>query len=105
VREKLRVFNDEIWLGVQGWLSKTVKVFEEVGEKAKVKPMYQLCQIRTRVFLSIIMHLVKVWDVSLCKKKKVVAYSLSQLRKRELNYPTHDVELSIIEHEVLSSWT
>jgi hypothetical protein len=43
--------------------------------------------------------------VSLCKKKKAVAYSLSQLIKRELNYPTRDVELSIVEHEVLSSWT
>ena len=31
-------------------------------------------------------------------RRKVVAYSLSQLRKRELDYPTYYVELSIVEH-------
>jgi hypothetical protein len=70
VREKLRVFNDEIWLGVQGWLSKTVKVFEEVREEVEVKPMCQLCQIRTRVLLSIMMHLVKVWGCVLMQEEK-----------------------------------
>ena len=49
-------------------------------------------------FISTMMHLVKVWDVSLCKKKKKVPCSLRQLRKRELNYLTCYLGLSIIEH-------
>ena len=48
-------------------------------------------------FISTRMHLVKVWDVSL-NQKKIVACSLSQLRKRELNYLTCYLELSIVEH-------
>ena len=45
------------------------------------------------------MHPIKVWDVSLYKRKKVVAYSLSQVGKRGLDYPTYyDLELSIMEH-------
>ena len=49
-------------------------------------------------FISTRMHLVKVWDVSLCKKKNVVPCSLSQLRKRELNYLACYLELSIVKH-------
>ena len=49
-------------------------------------------------FITTMMHLVKVWDVSLCKKKNVVPCLLSQLRKRELNYLTSYLKLSIMEH-------
>jgi len=45
------------------------------------------------------MHFIKVWNVSLCKKKNVVPCSLSQLRKRELNYLTSYLKLPIVEHE------
>ena len=45
------------------------------------------------------MHFIKVWNVSLCKKKNIVPCSLSQLRKRELNYLTSYLKLTIVEHE------
>ena len=48
-------------------------------------------------FISTMMHLVKVWDVSLFEKK-VVACSLSQLRELELIYLTCYLELSIAKH-------
>ena len=46
------------------------------------------------------MHLIKTWDVLYARK--VVVYALSQLS--ELGYLTHDVEVSIVQHEILSSW-
>ena len=48
-------------------------------------------------FITTMMHLVKVWDVSLWKKKNVVPCSLSQQRKHELNYLACYLELSIVE--------
>jgi hypothetical protein len=37
---------------------------------------------------------------------RVIAYALRQLRKHEVNYPTHDLELAAIVHalKTLSSW-
>ena len=40
------------------------------------------------------MHPVKMWDVSLCKKKKIEAYA----RKHEKEHLTYDLELSIVEY-------
>ena len=51
-------------------------------------------------FISTRMHPVKVWDVSLWKKKKIEAYA----RKHEMEHLKYDLELSIVEHEVLSIW-
>jgi hypothetical protein len=39
----------------------------------------------------------------LMHKEKVVAYASSQLRKHELNYPTHDLELAAAVH-ALKIW-
>ena len=44
-------------------------------------------------FISTMMHPIKVWDVSLCKKK-IEAYA----RKHDKEHLTYDLELSIIEH-------
>jgi hypothetical protein len=33
----------------------------------------------------------------------VIAYACRQLRKHELNYPTHDLELAVVEH-ALKIW-
>ena len=40
------------------------------------------------------MHLIKVWDVSLCKKKKIEVLA----RIHEMEHLTYDLELSIVEH-------
>ena len=40
----------------------------------------------------------------LMQEEKVVPCLLSQLRKRELDYPTYYVELSIVEHGSASFW-
>ena len=34
----------------------------------------------------------------LMQEERVVAYASRQLRKHELNYPTHDLELAIVVH-------
>ena len=34
----------------------------------------------------------------LMQKGRVVAYASRQLRKHELNYPTHDLELAVVVH-------
>jgi hypothetical protein len=39
----------------------------------------------------------------LMQKGQVVAYASRQLRKHELNYPTHDVELAVVVH-ALKIW-
>ena len=49
-------------------------------------------------FIATMTHPVKVWDVSLCKKKNIVPCSLSQLRKHGLNYLTCYLELSTMEY-------
>ena len=59
--------------------------------------MHQLCQIRTRVFISTMMPLVKMGCV-LMQEEKVVPCLLNQLRKRELNYLTCYLDLSIVKH-------
>ena len=46
----------------------------------------------------------------LMQEGRVVAYASRQLRKHELNYPTHDLELAVVVHafkdlETLSDWT
>jgi hypothetical protein len=46
-------------------------------------------------------HLIKTWDVLYARKE--VAYTLSQLS--ELNHLTHDMEISTVEYDMLSSWT
>jgi hypothetical protein len=46
-------------------------------------------------------HPVKTWDVLYARKE--VAYALSQLS--ELDHLTHDMEISTVEHDMLSSWT
>jgi hypothetical protein len=43
-------------------------------------------------------HLVKIWDVLYVRK-----YALSELT--ELDHLTCDMEISTVEHEILSSWT
>ena len=35
----------------------------------------------------------------LMQEERVVAYASRQLRKHELNYPTHDLELAAVVHE------
>ena len=44
------------------------------------------------------MHPVKGVGGVLMQEEKVVPCLLSQLRKRELDYPTYYVEVSIVEH-------
>jgi hypothetical protein len=39
----------------------------------------------------------------LMQEGKVVAYASRQLRKHEQNYPTHDLELAVVEH-ALKIW-
>jgi hypothetical protein len=39
----------------------------------------------------------------LMQEGRVVAYTLRQLRKHELNYPTHDLELAVVVH-ALKIW-
>jgi hypothetical protein len=46
-------------------------------------------------------HLVKTWDVLYARKE--VAYALRQLS--ELDHLTYDMEMSTVDHEILSSWT
>jgi hypothetical protein len=46
-------------------------------------------------------HLVKTWDVLYARKE--VVYALSQLS--ELDHLTHAMEITTVEHEMLSSWT
>ena len=105
--EKLRVFN-EVWLEVQG---RFIQDHQDIGRATREafklvwikRPQLSVWRSPRRgwsktyvlalpdpdkSFISTMMHLVKVWDVSLCKKKNVVPCSLSQLRKRELNYLT-----------------
>ena len=49
-------------------------------------------------FIATMMHLVKGVGCVLKPEGKVVACSLSQLRKRELNYLACYLELSIVKH-------
>jgi hypothetical protein len=37
------------------------------------------------------------------QESRVIAYASRQLRKREVNYPTHDLELAAVIH-VLKIW-
>jgi hypothetical protein len=39
----------------------------------------------------------------LMQEGHVIAYASRQLRKHELNYPTHDLELTVVVH-ALKSW-
>jgi hypothetical protein len=39
----------------------------------------------------------------LMQEERVIAYSLRQLRKHEVNYPTHDLELAAVVH-ALKIW-
>jgi hypothetical protein len=39
----------------------------------------------------------------LMREEHVIAYASRQLRKQELNYPTHDLELAAVVH-VLKIW-
>ena len=70
------------------WIKRHQLSVEGVQEEVEKKTYVLALLDPNGSFTSTMMHLVKVWDVSLCKKKNIVPCSLSQLRKRELNYLT-----------------
>ena len=87
--EKLRVFNNEVWLEVQGKFIQdhqdidsvtreglssdqetSTKYLKEWKKRCSKTYVLALPDQDKSFFISTMMHLIKVWDVSLCKKKK-----------------------------------
>ncbi|WVZ70350.1 hypothetical protein U9M48_019025 [Paspalum notatum var. saurae] len=100
------------FLGLAGYYRRYIENFSKVA-----KPMTSLClrkashngtnpsfaSILQRSSRCLAMHRKKVWAVFDAGREKLSPMLLGELRKHEVNYPTHDLELAAVVH-ALKIW-
>jgi hypothetical protein len=84
------------------WSDKCQANFEELKRRLTTTPMLTLPDLSKSLSIYCDASHLGLGCV-LMQEGKVVAYASRQLRKHELNYPTHDLELAIVIH-ALKIW-
>jgi hypothetical protein len=84
------------------WLDKCQANFEELKKRLTTAPVLTLPDLNKSFSIYCDASRLGLGCV-LIQEGKVVAYASRQLRKHELNYPTHDLELAIVVH-ALKIW-
>ena len=84
------------------WSEKCQASFEELKKRLTTPPVLVLLDI-SRSFSIYCDASRQGFGCVLMQEGRVVAYSSRQLRKHELNYPTHDLELAAVVH-ALKIW-
>jgi hypothetical protein len=84
------------------WSDKCQANFEELKRRLTTAPVLTLPDLSKSFFIYCDASRLGLGCV-LMQEEKVVAYASRQLRKHELNYPTHDLELVVVVH-ALKIW-
>jgi hypothetical protein len=84
------------------WSEKCQASFEELKKRLTTVPVLTLLDLSKKFFIYCDTSRLGLGCV-LMQERRVVAYASRQFRKHELNYPTHDLELTAVVH-VLKIW-
>jgi hypothetical protein len=84
------------------WSEKCQDSFNELKNRLTTAPVLTLLDLSKKFFIYCDASRQGLGCV-LMQEGKVVAYASRQLRKHELNYPTHDLELAAVDH-ALKIW-